>query len=63
MNNIKNWNENNPPNQTNTSNINAANKTALNTEFNVMKQDLLFFKNDILKDFRKMEEKLNLKIT
>ena len=63
MNNIKNWNENNYPTQTNTSNINTANKTAINSEFNVMKQDLLFFKNDILKDFRKMEEKLNLKIT
>ena len=43
MNNIKNWNENNYPTQTNTSNINTVNKTAINSEFNVMKQDLLFF--------------------
>ena len=63
MNNIKSRNENNQPTQNNNSNINTANKTAINSEFNFMKQDLLFFKNDILKDFRKIEEKLNLKIT
>ena len=39
---------------------NPLNKVLLNPE---LKQDLLFFKNDVLKDIRKMEEKLNLRIT
>ena len=43
--------------------LNDSNKTIINTEFNSMKQDLLFFKNDILKDVRKMEEKIHIKLT
>ena len=36
----------------------SSNKSLLSQEM----QDLLYFKNDILKDFRMMEEKLNLKL-
>ena len=43
--------------------LNSTNKTIINTEFNSLKQDLLYFKNDILKDVRKMEEKMNIKLT
>ena len=38
---------------------NSSTKTFINNE----KQDLLHFKNDILKDFRLLEEKINLKLT
>ena len=43
--------------------FNSENKTYLNPEIISMKQDLLFFKNEILKDMRLLEEKINLKIT
>ena len=43
--------------------FNSENKTFLNPEIISMKQDLLFFKNEILKDMRLLEEKINLKIT
>lgn len=43
--------------------LNSTNKTIINTEFNSLKQDLLYFKNDILKDVRRMEEKMNIKLT
>ena len=42
--------------------FNSEFKAILKVELNVMKKDLLFFKDDILKDIRKMEEKFNLKI-
>ena len=47
----------------NTFNNNALTKSVFNPDFNHIKQDLLFFKNDILKDLRKIEEKVNLKLT
>ena len=39
--------------------LNPLNKVLLNPD---IKQDLLFFKNDVLKDIRKLEEKINLRI-
>ena len=39
------------------------NKSMFFPNINNMKQDLLFFKNDILKDLRKINEKINLKLT
>ena len=42
---------------------NQNNNSIFNPDMNNIKQDLLFFKNDILKDIRKIEEKLNLKLT
>ena len=63
MKNIKNLNEANSLFQNNSLNqSNSDLTTTLNNELNNMKQDLLFFKNEILKDIRKIEEKLNLKI-
>ena len=44
-------------------NNNVLTKSVFNPDFNHIKQDLLFFKNDILKDLRKIEEKVNLKLT
>ena len=38
-------------------------KAIFNSDLRDIKQDLLFFKNDILKDIRKIEEKLNNKLT
>ena len=38
-------------------------KIALASELKNLKQDLLYYRNDILKDMRKLEEKINLKIT
>ena len=37
-------------------------KSPLNLDVNYLKQDILFFKNDVLKDLRKLEEKLNIKL-
>ena len=45
------------------SNNNNLTKSVLNLDINHLKQDLLFFKNDILKDLRKIEEKVNIKLT
>ena len=42
---------------------NKNSKTIINSDLRDIKQDLLFFKNDVLKDIRKMEEKLNSKLT
>ena len=44
-------------------NNNKNNKSMFTSDINNMKQELLFFKNDILKDLRQIEEKLNLKLT
>ena len=44
-------------------NNNKNNKSMFTPDINNMKQDLIFFKNDILKDLRQIEEKLNLKLT
>ena len=38
-------------------------KIAFTSELKNLKQDLLYYRNDILKDMRKLEEKINLKIT
>ena len=60
--NIKNENKSSSPNNS----LNAFNpdyKAILKAELNMMKKDLLFLKDDILKDVRKIEEKLNLKIS
>ena len=43
-------------------NNNKNNKSMFTPDINNMKQDLLFFKNDILKDLRKINEKINLKL-
>jgi hypothetical protein len=43
--------------------MDSLNRGFLNTEIASIKQDILFFKNDMLKDIRKLEEKLNLKMT
>ena len=43
--------------------MDSLNRGFLNPEIASIKQDILFFKNDMLKDIRKLEEKLNLKIT
>ena len=45
-----------------TNSINVQNKSFFNPEKNKINQDFLFFKNDILKDIRKLEEKLNMKL-
>ena len=42
---------------------NPKKSSIINPETNTLKQDILFFKNDILKDLRRIEEKLNLKLT
>lgn len=47
---------------TESNSINISNSSAKNF-INNEKQDLLHFKNDILKDFRLLEEKINLKLT
>ena len=54
------YNSSSPNNSLNA--FNPEFKEFLKLELNVMKKDLLFFKDDILKDIRKMEEKFNLKI-
>ena len=54
------FNSSSPNNSLNA--FNSEFKAILKVELNVMKKDLLFFKDDILKDIRKMEEKFNLKI-
>ena len=41
----------------------ALTKSLFSPDSSNIKKDLLFFKNDILKDIRKIEEKLNLKLT
>ena len=41
---------------------NLNNKSPLNIDINYIKQDILYFKNDVLKDIRKLEEKLFLKL-
>jgi hypothetical protein len=50
-------------NSSNKLNNDKNNKSMFTPDINNMKQDLLFFKNDILKDLRQIEEKLNLKLT
>ena len=45
-----------------TNSINEKNKSFFNPEKSKINQDFLFFKNDILKDIRKLEEKLNIKL-
>ena len=42
---------------------NLQKKSFFNPEKNNITQDLLYFKNDVLKDIRKLEEKLSLKLT
>ena len=42
---------------------NLLNKSFFNPEKSNIAQDLLYFKNDVLKDMRKLEEKLSLKLT
>ena len=60
--NIKNeYNSSSPNNSLNA--FNPDYKAILKAELNMMKKDLLFLKDDILKDVRKIEEKLNLKIS
>ena len=41
---------------------NLNNKSPLNIDINYIKQDILYFKNDVLKDIRKLEEKLFIKL-
>ena len=41
---------------------NLNHKSPLILDVNYLKQDILFFKNDVLKDLRKLEEKLNIKL-
>ena len=60
FNNKNDYNSSSPNNSLNA--FNSEFKAILKVELNVMKKDLLFFKDDILKDIRKMEEKFNLKI-
>ena len=43
-------------------NNNTNHKSPINVDVNYIKQDLLYFKNDVLKDIRKLEEKLFLKL-
>ena len=38
-------------------------KTLINSEMSRIRQDLLFFKNDMLLDIRKVEERFNIKLT
>ena len=54
------FNSSSPNNSLNA--FNSEFKAILKVKLKVMKKDLLFFKDDILKDIRKMEEKFNLKI-
>ena len=42
---------------------NLQKKSFFNPEKNNITQDLLYFKNDVLKDIHKLEEKLSLKLT
>ena len=42
---------------------NNPSRALFNPDIGHIKQDLLFFKNDILKDLRKIEEKINMKLT
>ena len=49
--------------QLNTMNNNSNNVSIINPETSSIKQDILFFKNDVLKEIRKFEEKLNKKLT
>ena len=59
-----NKNVNNLLSQNNSLNgFNSANKALINSELSIIRQDLLYFKNDILRDVRKMEEKFNLRFT
>lgn len=60
FNNKNDYNSSSPNNSLNA--LNSENKSILKVELNMMKKDLLFFKDDILKDIRKIEEKLSLKI-
>ena len=56
--------KNNSSIQTNSLNAqNLQNKSFFNPEKSNIAQDLLYFKNDVLKDMRKLEEKLSLKLT
>ncbi len=56
--------KNNSSIQTNSLNAqNLQNKSFFNPEKSNITQDLLYFKNDVLKDMRKFEEKLSLKLT
>ena len=41
---------------------NSNHKSPINIDVNYIKQDILYFKNDVLKDIRKLEEKLFLKL-
>ena len=50
-------------NSHNNSRNNSSNHHLFNPDNSSIKQELLFFKNDILKDLRKIEEKLNMKLT
>ena len=53
----------NSQNEENTLNPNNLNKKSfLNIDINYLKQDILYFKNDVLKDIRKFEEKVNIKL-
>ena len=54
--------DNNNNSSTPMNSINTQNKSFFNPEKSKMIQDLLYFKNDILKDIRKLEEKLGLKL-
>ena len=60
FNNKNEYNSSSPNNSLNA--LDSENKSILKVELNMMKKDLLFFKDDILKDIRKIEEKLSLKI-
>ena len=56
--------KNNSSIQTNSLNAKILqNKSFFNPEKSNIAQDLLYFKNDVLKDMRKLEEKLSLKLT
>ena len=62
MNNSKNSKDNSSI-PTNSINVpNPQNRTFFNPETSKINQDLLFFKNDVLKDLRRLEEKFNIKI-
>ena len=53
-------NSQNEENSLNPNNLNK--KSFLNIDINYLKQDILYFKNDVLKDIRKFEEKVNIKL-
>ena len=62
MNNSKNSKDNSSI-PTNSINVpNPQNRTFFNPETSKINKDLLFFKNDVLKDLRRLEEKFNIKI-